>query len=324
MNAAAKYQQDVGDEPDRPLKVCSEAGRRCVKNIHKYPILSVEWVALVDSLKQLMRLVHLEGRIPANTKVSEVQGRDAQSEGTLWDQEQHENAIRILVEEAKVNLCLRMMNDYKKWHYDKDQRAQTCKEACEKMELNQGMVEHKCTLYEESLGTLLWKALIHVETLQLMDIPLLIEHCDFIFRNYKCVDNTNNPKLQETLVLYYFSLLMKHSEKMSNPELLAKSKEFQLVRSATKHILLYAEAYPEDLIICIAEGLSALADNEDFRADWEPFFYGEDQELNVEMMKEFMELEEKIVKKVLEESPERKKDLRPLLDFFKTLARSMK
>ena len=51
-------------------------------------------------------------------------------------QESHENAIRILVEEAKVNLCLRtsavclhgelierMMSDFKKWQYSAEKQT---------------------------------------------------------------------------------------------------------------------------------------------------------------------------------------------------------
>merc|ERR1712050_489640 len=114
---------------------------------------------------------------PANTKVGEAQGRNTDSGGTLWDQEAHENAIRILVEEAKVNLCLRMMNDYKKWQYDLQKKDATIAYAIKQYEYNHGQLEHKCLQFEESLGVLLDRAFAHVETLQLMDIPLLIEHC---------------------------------------------------------------------------------------------------------------------------------------------------
>merc|ERR1719330_1452104 len=126
--ASAKYASDEASEGDRPMRVCAEAGRKCVRNIHQYPVLSNEWIQLVDSLKSLTRLVQLEGRMPTNVKVVEAAGRNKESEGTLWDQEAHENAIRILVEEAKVNLCLRMMNDYKQWCYSPSVKEDTLKQ----------------------------------------------------------------------------------------------------------------------------------------------------------------------------------------------------
>lgn len=323
-SAGAKYAHDEV-ESERPLKVCAEAGRKCVRNIHLYPVLSVEWIALVDSLKQLMRLVHLEGRMPMNTKVSEAQGRNKDSDGTLWDQEQHENAIRILVEEAKVNLCLRMMNDFKKWQYDPVQSQQTIREAIQAYELNEVQLDQKCMQFEESLGMLLMRAFMHVETLQLMDIPLLIEHCAMVFEYYaKKPGEPANAKMQETVVLYYFSALMKHAEALNNSELLAKSKDHMLVHLATKHILNFGEKYLNlDLLVTSAEGFAALADNEDFSSRWKDYFADAMGEPDAEKMASFLELEKKVVEPILKEKPESKKNLRPLLDFFAKVQREL-
>lgn len=326
--AGAKYaQEDLTDSAERPLKVCAEAGRKCVRNIHHYPVLSVEWISLVDSLKQLTRLVQLEGRMPVNSKVSEVQGRNADSEGTLWDQEQHENAIRILVEEAKVNLCLRMINDYKKWQYDAPSKRAAMVEAVQALETTESQLEQRCIQFEESLGVLLARAFTHVETLQLMDIPLLIEHCAMIFEGSKHVrpEILANTKMQETVVLYYFSSLMKHAEALNNAELLARTCELRLVQSAVNHVLTNIDArHPLELIVAIAEGLAAMADNEDFRTDWERFFVSPEGEVDREAKECFLHLESKVINVVLKEFPERKKDLRPALDFFKVVQRSLK
>merc|ERR1719382_1209476 len=139
---AAKYVSDeVEPAGDRSLRVCTDAGRKCVRNIQQYPILSVEWLALVDSLKQLLRLVQLEGRMPANSRVADVAGRNAESEGTLWDQEVSESAIRILVEEAKVNLCLRVMNEYKQWQYNASEMQSTKALAMQQHDLSESHIE---------------------------------------------------------------------------------------------------------------------------------------------------------------------------------------
>lgn len=323
--AAAKYEHDDTGETERPMKVCAEAGRKCVRNIRQYPILSVEWIALIDSLKQLTRLVQLEGRMPGNTKVSEAQGRNKDSDGTLWDQEQHENAIRILVEEAKVNLCLRMMNDYKKWQYDAKVKHDTMQEAIHAYEYNEVQLEQKCQQFEDSLGQLLWRAFMHVETLQLMDISLLIEHCAVIFQGCKRLgfETVGNMRMQETVVLYYFSSLMKHAESLNNAELLAKSREFMLVRLATDHVLSHIDEYSLDILSAVADGLATLVDNEDFATDWEQFFLSEDGARDDGAKIRFLELEEKVANAIITDSPERRRDLRPLLDFFRTVRRTL-
>eukprot|EP00434_Breviolum_minutum_P044684 symbB.v1.2.039942.t1/scaffold6888.1/size21695/2 len=314
------------------------AGRKCVRNIHQYPVLSAEWIALVDSLKQLSRLVQLEGRMPANPKVLETRGRDRESEGTLWDQEAHENAIRILVEEAKVNLCLRMMYDFKKWQYNSAEKQAVIEEAMKAYESTEMQLEQKCVQFEDCLGTLLRKAFMHVETLQLMDIPLLIEHCAFILQAcFNLAESPGDARLQETVVLYYFSSLMKHAEALNNSELLARSRELQLVELAVGHYLRFADQcasqsdqrlrsaycdssehrFPDELKHSLADGLSAMADNEDFKTEWESFFFSPDAKLN------FLQLEERLTAPILEEKPEKRREIRPLLDFYNTIKRSM-
>jgi len=324
--AAAKYAHEDTSESERPLRVCAEAGRKCVRNIQQYPILSAEWIALVDSLKQLTRLVQLEGRMPANTKVSEAQGRNQDSEGTLWDQEAHENAVRILVEEAKVNLCLRMMSEYKQWQYDPARKAQTISDAVSAFEFNEVQLDQKCKMFEESLGVLLMKAFQHVETLQLMDIPMLIEHLSLIFQKAGGGRAPDAPafgsKSQETLVTFYFASLMKHSEELNNKELLAKAREQNIVDAAARHVLTTTSEFQTEVLAQAGEGFAALADNEDFRTEWQSFFVNEHGQLDLTRKDTFMLLEGRVVAEVLKQNPDKKKDLRPLLDFFNTLKRA--
>lgn len=331
MAAAAKYASDDTGEADRPLKVCAEAGRKCVRNIHQYPVLSQEWLQLVDSLKQLTRLVSLEKRMPPNARVGEAHGRNTDSEGTLWDQESHENAIRILVEEAKVNLCLRMMNDYKKWQYNTTERKATIADAMRSFDYSEAQLEQKCRQFEEALGHLLWRAFVHVETLQLMDIPLLIEHVALVLGH---CDMHRQEKLectekeQELIVMCYFASLMKHAEKLNNSELLAKSREFQLLRLATSHILVHAETeYDSDFLFEILLGVAALCYNEDWSSDWPKFFEDADGKLDREQMVAFLGLKGFVDRAICDangvQAPEKVKVLRPLLDFFKALTRKI-
>ena len=132
--------------------------------------------------------------MPLMEQVLEAQGRDMDSEGTLWDQdtasslfrfvpsalrlavpmsipeETHENAIRILVEEAKVNLCLRsvgmlsqsttdscqccdcdfvvclrMMYDFKRWQQNPAERQATIEEAIKAQPVTIYMFTDSCS-----------------------------------------------------------------------------------------------------------------------------------------------------------------------------------
>merc|ERR1712013_162903 len=80
------------------------------------------------------------------------------------------------------------------------------------------------------------------------------------------------------------------------------------------------------LSVC-AEGFAALADNEDFSCDWQSFFDCEvDDTGNVtktveDVMDTFMLLNEAMLQPVLKEMPERRRLLRPLMDFFNKMRR---
>jgi len=319
--AAEKYaSDDIAADPDRPAKVCAEAGRKCVRSLRQYPILSREWFGVVDSLGQLARLVQLEGRMPANSKVAESAGRNLDSDGTLWDQEAHENAIRILVEEAKVNLCLRMINEFKRWHYDPALRTADVQQAMREFELSEGAVMQKCKAFEESLGLLLWRSFIHVETLQLMDIPLLIEHCAMVLNYCENTQKSNiegGAKEQEFTVMYYVSALFNHAEALNNSELLAKCREFKILPLSVSHILAHVKEYPGDITFDVACGLAALCDNEDFQTEWQDF-------LDAAERADFLQLQQVLVEPLLVENPDRTKDLRPLTDFFNVVRRKLR
>merc|ERR1711924_409394 len=92
-----------------------------------------------------------------------------------------------------------------------------------------------------------------------------------------------------------------------------------------------------DVALAGAEGFASLADNEDFQTEWTTFFINEHGQLCPEKKARFNLLEENIVKVILENSPEKKRDLRslymeragwytlklrPLTDFFNTLRRA--
>ncbi|CAJ1370836.1 unnamed protein product [Effrenium voratum] len=211
----------------------------------------------------------------------------------------------------------RMMYDYKKWQYNAAERQATMDEATKAYESTESTLEQKCVQFEECLGTLLRKAFVHVETLQLMDIPLLIEHCAYILQSCFSMESPGDARLQETVILYYFGSLMRHAEALNNSELLARSRDVQLVELAVGHYLRFADQFPEELKHSLADGLSAMADNEDFQTEWEYFFPSPDAKSN------FLLLEEKLTTPILQEKPDKRREIRPLLDFFNTIKRSL-
>jgi hypothetical protein len=310
------------------FKVNAEAGRKCVRAIYQYPILSKDWSILVEHLRQLARLVTLEGRMQPDEKVAATQGRNSDSGGTLWDQEAQEHAIRILVEEAKVNLCLRMISEYKKWSYEPT-RQSSVKHGAAVLGVSEAQLEMMCLQYEETLGLLLERAFEHVETLQLIDIPLLVEHVAMVLDvTMKAgIDLTCASKgSQEYQALHYFASLMRHSEALKKPELLARARDFQLIPLVTQHILRHAQNYTPEITANLCKGLAAMADNEDFNTEWEEFFLL-DGAPDRDAVASFVQLEAVLVSPLLEthrDPAAARRELRPLLDLFKKMSRVLK
>lgn len=57
-----------------------ETARKCVRSIRQHPVLSAEWLQLVDSLEQLAKIAALESFIPyTTTDKKDAQGTKASS-----------------------------------------------------------------------------------------------------------------------------------------------------------------------------------------------------------------------------------------------------
>merc|ERR1712232_1251600 len=131
-------------------------------------------------------------------------------------------------------------------------------------------IQQKLAQFKEYMGFLLCRTLVHVETLQLMDMPLLIEHIAYVL-NCASPESITNPKMQETIALFYFSSLMTHAEQLNNREVLARVLEHNLVRLVTGQVLSIVgaaqatdPAWLPEVAPAVAHGFSALAYNEDF------------------------------------------------------------
>merc|ERR1719230_545518 len=135
-------------------------------------------------------------------------------------------------------------------------------------------VARKCDLFEESLGLLLKRCFMHIETLQLTDIPLLLEHCQLILSSAQKlgIDPTKNLRVQEAVVVDYFSSLMRHAENLNSTEVLARTRESGLIWLVVDQVLEFCAEFPLDLLYSVSLGLSGLADNEDFSSNWQSFF----------------------------------------------------
>ncbi|CAM9915068.1 unnamed protein product, partial [Ectocarpus sp. 8 AP-2014] len=93
-------------------------------------------------------------------------------------------ALRYVLEDGKLNVCLRNLSEWRKFHRN---RRDGGGQAGEDGPLNS---------FEKGMGTVLRNAWTHVEALQTTDIPLLVEYVTGVYR-----DAADNPGAVEDMSL---------------------------------------------------------------------------------------------------------------------------
>lgn len=133
---------------------------------------------------------------PASSNAIVMQGKKAR--GTLWDQQYDEIALRILMEEGKINLLIRLLYRFKTLqhtHAAAEAQALTAAdtnystqllspyaqliEQCTKSQKlpNKSHLVAQLCVYESSLNTLIYLSVQHVEVLQIVDMSQFIAMC---------------------------------------------------------------------------------------------------------------------------------------------------
>jgi hypothetical protein len=72
-----------------------------MRSLGNYPLFSESWFTMADVLGRVAAVSDMESKLSAS-----------KSDGTLWETE--EQALRFLMEDGKLNLCLRNMIEYKR------------------------------------------------------------------------------------------------------------------------------------------------------------------------------------------------------------------
>ena len=127
-----------------------------VRLITDCPILSDGWCAMADFVGRVKAITDIEAALP---KEDEAQ--------TMW--EGNELALRYVMENGKLNLCLRTLVAFRNAAYGASSEAEECT-ACEDKEYRSG----KLDAFEIGMGGLLRNAWAHDEAVQTTDLPLLV------------------------------------------------------------------------------------------------------------------------------------------------------
>lgn len=192
-----------------------------IRNFGDFKFLTVDWLKMTDSLLQVANVAQMEWSFPNESIEYKQQGKKAQ--GTLWDQEKDEIAIRVLLEEGKLNLCLRVMVNFKETQR-LDEFPVLIDQASRHFDVDIVRVLERISTFEKALGTILKFSLNHVEAMQILDVNCLISYVSGVLLKVSesglLIAGDELEKMQESLVFNYMWALSMHMEKMDEDKIM--------------------------------------------------------------------------------------------------------
>eukprot|EP00906_Rhabdomonas_costata_P025466 RCo036406 len=187
--------------------------RARVRRLSHYPPLSLEWIEMTDTLQHLASVAMMEEK--DSTK----------KEGSIWERD--ELCARYIIEEGKINMLMRAMNEFKVFHYNALIEG-TYKDEDTKVRMK---------LFEQSLGILLKCTLSAVEALQTLDLTSLIQHVAMVLRHVLETPEfaLTDYNVQEMLVISYLDLILRKIEHLNEDTIMKQLESHGVVSMVLKH-----------------------------------------------------------------------------------------
>lgn len=235
--------------------------RKHIRGMGNFPILSDQWCAMADVLSRVAHVSEMESKLPQPKKGA-----------TLWETE--ELALRYLLEDGKLNLCLRNLDEYKRY-----QRSEIKNSASSRAT---GSVE-KCDKFEKGLGLVLRNAWLHMEALQTTDLPLLVNYIGDVLEtgmeNFDLLEmyskNGDLQLRQEFLVFHYLGGLMRNIDDISEDRIMPIMRDRRVFMNAVKVLCCYHSALTSADALKAIDVLAMIVGTDDFNTHPEEFIRGE-------------------------------------------------
>lgn len=215
---SAKYESsgDASSTKEERITRLKFELREHIRFLSDFKLLSKDWLKMAESLHQIANVAFMETHLPAKEN-NPLQQSGKKDQGTLWDQEKDELAIRILLEEGKLNLVLRILHAYM---VSKRNGEVEKKISDGQLGLSPEKVQERCQVTEQALGVLLKFSLKHVEALQIVDVVELLQHAGEVLKDgvkeeaKESEGGSDSDKMQSTLVVHYLCSLAENMENL--------------------------------------------------------------------------------------------------------------
>ncbi|EFC37384.1 predicted protein [Naegleria gruberi] len=231
---------------------------------------------------------------------------------TLWDRDEY--CIRFIVEEGKLNMLLRILDEFKDEQAKITGGQKTMQEVLTTSDIkDETELTNKMNKFEMNLAVLMMYSFHSLESLQTLD---MYQTLDLINKNMNTKTFLDNKlklgddvyKTTEYLVIDYLRSLFVHIEKLDESKISNLTIERKLLPKLIQFLEKTVSHMGEHEIIRCFETISAIAAAETFQTSREKYF-GSDKDVKMALVKMY----DTHVKKLLN-NYDRKKSLRSLID----------
>lgn len=184
--------------------------RKHIRKLASFPLFADAWFEMADVLGRVANVSDMESNLAAGKE-----------DKTLWETE--EQALRFLLEDGKLNLCLKNLIEFKQHQ----RRARV---------IGSGPIFDfavECDKFERGLGIILKNAWSHVEALQTSDLIGLMNHiADVIEGALEApellrfhIKAGDLHQRQEIVVFYYLYDVMRHLDEIGENRIMPTIRE---------------------------------------------------------------------------------------------------
>jgi len=255
--------------------------RKISQSIHSHKPLDADWKKMCYDLRRLSEIAFEDEHPSSQGKTAE---KGKATEQTLWDEEQTQSVVRILLEEGKLNLLLRLLSNFKAMQGREDFKV-SMEVQCNRRKMRMSSLQQLCAIYEHSLGILLYFCISRIESLQILDSEHLVEHIESVlsrkdhpFRSRKDKDGERmhafaaqlfaDDKGQESLALYYLYLLSTYFCKLQHEEkLMGFIEKYGIVQKSVVYVMRHHAVLSLDCLQKYCLFLSHCFETESFSAE---------------------------------------------------------
>lgn len=264
-------------------------------------LFTADWVASCDSLQHIANIALMEHKLPR------------EDSSTLWEND--DLTVRYMLEEGKLNLCLRQLKVFCETMAQIDDnggRDPWVRETTSRLGLDsEGQLRELLRKFERDMGVLLRCALEHVEAVQTTDLPELFEHASEVLA--ACAQQggraaeINFERTQASMVLRYLRSVMLRVEELGEGRLMPHVQQLGLVPLVIGHMHAHgADKLKAEDALAGATFLAQSFDTEAFEDQPSAFLDAREKELLRDFRGLFLG--------AMTQEPEQRKLLRPLLD----------